>query len=609
MVKKKTEKYYKIGEVAELLGVHEDTLRNWDEQGLVIADRVGTRNDRRYTAEHIRQIKEKGLISDLARKQPGKQDYSGYTKEQLIKELQLLQRQKKYGLVWEEKKEDVVELCKEQAPILKSIPEMNVAGKNDEQKHIMIEGDNYHALQVLNYTHKGKIDVIYIDPPYNTGNKDFMFDDKYVDKEDSYRHSKWLSFMEKRLRLAENLLSQKGVIFLSIDDNEQANLKLLCDEILGEENFVSNLIWQRASGGGNAGDIVTGHEHVLVYLKKEKHKFLGSFSKRGKTVEHKGRLVKVDDDVIRKVFGKYKSGIERRCYYEELKDYKNDKQIKEINEKIDNNEYILLKQNNGKHFIGRVIEKDERRILYSIIQNILNNEGNNEILEMDLPFENPKPVNLVGFLINSVLQKNGCVLDFFAGSGTTGHAVLELNKEDGGNRQFILCTNNENNNGNGHEGIARGVCQPRIKKVMKGYKKNGNGEKVEGLGGNLEYLKTEFVDVENIIYVADEKRLEFTHEAGHVIALKENTFTETEKNDWYQIFTDDNEKYVGLYFREDLEKLEELEKKILDKKEVKLYIFSHSGNNDFRSDYEEYDNVFVEDIPEPILRVYKGLNS
>ena len=210
-------------------------------------------------------------------------------------------------------------------------------------------------------------------------------------------------------------------------------------------------------------------------------------------------------------------------------------------------------------------------------------------------------MSLINFIINQSSKRNSLILDFFAGSGTTGHAVLELNKEDGGNRKFILCTNNEGK-------IAEKVTYPRIKKVIKGYKKNGTGEKVEGLGGNLEYLKTEFVDVDNINKVSDKKKLEFTHEAGEMIALKEDCFQEVIKNKHYQVFTDGKDKYVGIYFRENTEKLIELEKRVLDKNEVKLYIFSHSGGSDWRNDYEEYKNVVVEDIPEPILKVYKNLN-
>ena len=237
-----------------------------------------------------------------------------------------------------------------------------------------------------------------------------------------------------------------------------------------------------------------------------------------------------------------------------------------------------------------------------------------KILGKRKSFDYPKSVFAVQDILSVLVgdKKDVRILDFVAGSGTTGHAVMELNKEDGGNRQFILCTNNENNNGDRDDeskGIARRVCQPRIEKVMRGYEKNGSGEKVEGLGGNLEYLKTEFVDVENIGDISDKKRLEFAHQAGHMIALKEDAFTEMEKNEWYQIFTDDVDKFVGLYFRENLEKLEELEQKILDKEEVKLYIFSHGGSSDWANDYDEYENVVVEDIPEPILRVYKSLNS
>ena len=239
---KKIEKYYKIGEVAEMLGVHEDTLRNWDAHGVVVADRFGTRKDRRYTAEHIKQIKEQGLVSDLARRRPNGRDYSECTKEQLIKEIEVLKKQRKFGLVWEEKTEEVVEMCKTQAPILKTVPEMNVRGESGEQRHIMIEGDNYHALQVLNYTHKGKIDVIYIDPPYNTGNKSWVYNNNYVEKDDGFRHSKWLSFMQKRLYLAKGLLKDNGFIVATIDDYELFTLGLLLDSVFLESNRVGFLV-------------------------------------------------------------------------------------------------------------------------------------------------------------------------------------------------------------------------------------------------------------------------------------------------------------------------------------------------------------------------------
>jgi adenine-specific DNA-methyltransferase len=164
------------------------------------------------------------------------------SKEKLLDEIERLKRElkkrKKYGLVWEKKPEDVVEICKKSLPVLKEVK--NKAIINDENKpiNLLIEGDNYHALSVLNYTHEKKVDIIYIDPRYNTGSKDFIFNDSYVDKEDSYRHSKWLSFMEKRLKLARSLLKATGIIFVSIDDNELSQLKSIMDDIFGENNFI-----------------------------------------------------------------------------------------------------------------------------------------------------------------------------------------------------------------------------------------------------------------------------------------------------------------------------------------------------------------------------------
>jgi adenine-specific DNA-methyltransferase len=147
-----------------------------------------------------------------------------YTKEELIDIIKGLKRRKKFGLVWEEKPEKVVGLCDTELPVIEEVTKKAISKSKDKANNIIIEGDNYHSLSVLNYTHAGKIDVIYIDPPYNTGSNDFIYNDRYVDKEDGYRHSKWLSFMGNRLRLAKSLLSKQGVIFISIDDNEVAQL-------------------------------------------------------------------------------------------------------------------------------------------------------------------------------------------------------------------------------------------------------------------------------------------------------------------------------------------------------------------------------------------------
>ncbi|MBO4543122.1 MAG: site-specific DNA-methyltransferase, partial [Bacteroidales bacterium] len=161
------------------------------------------------------------------------------------------QKTTRYGLVWEDVPEAFEKEAENKIPILEEVKDKAIKNDDGKPTHILIEGDNYHALQCLNYTHRGKVDVIYIDPPYNTGSDGFTYKDKRfldqfpngttIPKEHPLRHSTWLSFMSKRLELAKNLLSEKGVIFISIDDNEQANLKLLCDKVFGEDSFVTTI--------------------------------------------------------------------------------------------------------------------------------------------------------------------------------------------------------------------------------------------------------------------------------------------------------------------------------------------------------------------------------
>lgn len=197
--------------------------------------------------------------------------YDDFSNEELIELLNKQDKElsrKKYGLVWDSEREPekVVLDCQHKLPVLKEV-KANQIKTDDEDYNLMIEGDNYHALQVLNYTHKEKIDVIYIDPPYNTGNKDFIYNDRHVDREDGYRHSKWLNFMEKRLDLAKSLLTESGVIFISIGNDEIAQLKLLCDKIFGE-NVNNNVIhWKKNQKPQNASKTISeSAEYLLVYF-------------------------------------------------------------------------------------------------------------------------------------------------------------------------------------------------------------------------------------------------------------------------------------------------------------------------------------------------------
>src|SRR3989338_8499053 len=215
-------------------------------------------------------------------------NYDEWSKEELIKELRRI-KETKYGLVWHrdlpEEKIDILinpdartpnemfpnEMAGKPFPILKEIKSKEVNSDKSKPVNLLIEGDNYHSLAVLNFTHYEAVDLIYIDPPYNTGNNDFIYNDlqtRAVQKDDPFRHSKWISFMERRLKLTKNLLKSTGVIFISIDDNEQAPLKMLCDEIFDEENFITNFLWRRTKTPPRLSkNVARVHDYILCYAK------------------------------------------------------------------------------------------------------------------------------------------------------------------------------------------------------------------------------------------------------------------------------------------------------------------------------------------------------
>jgi adenine-specific DNA-methyltransferase len=197
-----------------------------------------------------------------------KEKYSDWSKEELVREVKKLRKRKKYGIVWEDKPERVAELCKEKLPVLEEDKKKEIKPGKEPPQNILIEGDNYHALSVLNYTHKGKIDIIYIDPPYNTGAKNWKYNNAYVDSEDAFKHSKWLSFMEKRLKLAKNVLKKSGIILVTVDDYEVHGLGLIMDEIFGENNRLGTIcIVNKADGRSDDKFIATAHEYMFVYSK------------------------------------------------------------------------------------------------------------------------------------------------------------------------------------------------------------------------------------------------------------------------------------------------------------------------------------------------------
>ncbi|HEL2419065.1 TPA: site-specific DNA-methyltransferase [Streptococcus suis] len=451
-----------------------------------------------------------------------------------LEELVRLLHTKKYGLVWEEHAEIVEEEMKTKIPVFVEDAGRKIVGNPDsEDYNFLLEGDNLHSLHLLEKTHSGKIDVIYIDPPYNTGNKDFIYNDKIVDKTDGYSHSKWLSFMSKRLEIARNLLSDKGVIFISIDDNEQAQLKLLCDEIFGEINFLTQFIIENnPKGRKNSKFSSVTSEYCIAYSKNsELAYFVENIPKassdmrlddEGNYVHSSGRRVIVGQNNFNKIVSNFLSDKHYSFYFR-----KQDRSYKFIKEdSIDNVDNVLLNQGfiryisyrNGVFVENTYTQRKLEELLqnYALdftddkiyeknfrstirIKNLLINrkyeaivDNKKQEFEIDLkttsakqqlakifggksPFDYPKNIGLIKLLLTLNDSKDMTVLDFFAGSGTTGHAVTQLNKEDGGNRKYILCTNNENR-------IAEEVTYKRLSNIQS------------DLPHNLKYFKTDFVD-------------------------------------------------------------------------------------------------------------------
>ncbi len=301
--------------------------------------------------------------------------------------------------------------------------------------------------------------LIYIDPPYNTGSDSFGYND-------SFNHSSWLTFMKNRLEVARDLLTDDGVFFASCDDNEQAYLKVLMDEIFGNENFVTNFVVIRAEGGGLAKQVVKGHDYLLTYAKNiEKFEPLRKPKDiRGKIVKKDGKEYWIEEDWLRIEFGKYGT-----CYYEDIEKIKGKKKKDEIDKGIEAGQYILLNKGINKTIVGRYRALDEDGSKFYSILKHLNAGGKNELKDLmgkDI-FPFPKPTALLKEIIFGATffqkDKDAIVLDFHAGSGTTAHAVLELNKQDNGNRKFILIEQMD---------YVESVTVPRLEKVLE---KQGGG--------------------------------------------------------------------------------------------------------------------------------------
>ncbi len=555
----------------------------------------------------------------------------GITDDERAALLGLLRTNRTYGLVWEDKPEDIEETLREQLPVLREVKDKAIiAAENHTEaqntppvnslipNHLIIEGDNLVSLSALAYTHAGKIDVIYIDPPYNTGNKDFAYYDDfcddyrkipYVEREDAYRHSKWLSFMDRRLRIAKKLLSDRGVIFISIDDNEQANLKLLCDEVFGEKNFVAKFDWRKKTGANDAKDIAVITESVLSYAKNHSLTIEQNVWNKDYGSRNLDRFKFFDEHYLER--GRYyldtldrgglqysdslNYGIEMpdgsMLYPNGRNGFKRDGWIwkwslDKVKWGLENGFVVFTKTKKNKHtgytIKYKVYEKVDNdgmprglvgRAYTNLILDCINQMANKEMKELfndSCPFSNPKPVALIVYLINILRDTNSTILDFFAGSGTTLHAVMQLNAEDGGHRQCILCTNNEN-------GICENVTYERNKRVIRGYTKP-NGEKVEGLhDNNLRYYRTEFISRSR----TPRNMQRLVELATDMLCIKEDLYAEqTEFGGMrvvprvFRYFAEGERKMLIIYREEYIEEIVRLIAKVETTAPIRVYVFS-----------------------------------
>lgn len=558
----------------------------------------------------------------------------GLTDDERSALLGLLRESKTYGLVWEDKPEEVEERLRNELPVLVEDNSKAITDSgSDAPNHILIEGDNLEALTTLAYTHAGKIDVIYIDPPYNTGNKDFIYNDDYVDSDNDFKHSMWLSFMSKRLKIAKRLLSDNGVIFISIDENELASLRLLGDEIFLPKNFVGQWNWfKSATPPALSKKVKRTIEYVLCWQSsnnEETFRGVQKVSKSNDPFTKPQNTFKVLTFAANSITCSQPSGIIKAGVYgtekfpNELLD-----DIVVVNGKNSNpvrfkNRFIWVQETLDENIRqGLYIELSKKGVLSykrsnynrevppnfidsSVGVDTTENAGRLllEIFNNQKLFDYPKPVSLIKYLINFIERKGLTILDFFAGSGTTLHAVMELNAEDGGRRQCILCTNNEN-------GICENVTYERNKRVINGYTKP-NGDHVEGLhGNNLRYYRTDFVGRSH----STKNMRRLVALSTDMLCIKENLYTEqktfagkpTFKN-IYRYFDNGNKRMLIIYDERYVDEIVKMIATVETATPIKVYVFSPS-EDPWEASFEPVsDKVELCALPQAIYNTYKRI--
>lgn len=423
-------------------------------------------------------------------------NYDDYSREELIRELRLRDRRPRFGLVWERKEIEHEKAVNDDFVTLDFDPALSCG--EAPYRNLIIEGDNFDALRYLRMTHAGKVKCIYIDPPYNTGNRDFIYNDRFVDKDDAYRHSKWLEFMNRRLQLARDLLAEDGVIFVSIDDGEACHLKLLMDSVFGVSHFIGQFVWKSRQNKDNRtkNGASIDHEYVFAYgvilrgVERDHDQFKNPDNDpRGLWTS--GNMVGLADEKARPNLHYELIDNETGTNYGKPKQgWRFDRN--RMASLIAENKILWPEKPTGRPRLKVFLQemKSEFTGFSSIIgSKLFTYHGTRELEDIfeSKAFDFPKPSDLILELVRQgAPNKSDIVLDFFAGSGSTAHAVMKLNAEDGGNRRFILVSNTEAAESEPDKNLCRDVCAERVRRVSQGYKVNV----VTGMGGGFAYFRT-----------------------------------------------------------------------------------------------------------------------
>ena len=541
-----------------------------------------------------------------------------------------------YGIIWEDKPSDIVTRCKTQTPIFKIIKTKEITSDINKPTNFIINGDNYSTLLVLSTMYKGKVDVIYLDPPYNRGKGDFIYNDKIVDMDDTYKHSKWLSMMNYILLLARELLSDSGVIFCSLDDNEIAQARMLFDNIFKYNRITQATVITNHKGNNDQSGFTGIHEYLLVYAKNKNNIKFNEFPideenlskwKRDEIGLYKlGRGLKAggidsprekrkslyfpvfvdqfsniyvteDDKPPKSLEDNFYNTVYPETNGKELRWYWNKKKFTD-----DKNDIIVVRTSKNITFhkkqrptTGDIPSTKLKSVLYKPeYSSVTATQELKDILGVSIlgekMFDYPKSLTFMEDIIFYCGPKNAIVLDLFAGSGTTGHATLDLNKKDGGTRSFILCEIDSH--------ICKDVCYERIKRVMNGYNKSSNDKRVDSLGGNLQYIE---IGLEKHIATTFSVQ-QISRKLEDTIRVKEECFVDVFRENEYVIFSDSNNKYLAIIY--DCDNIESLIEhiKIINKKFI-IYVTSISGG--VREDeFEEVKHlVSLNSIPSSILDI------